>query len=128
METIEELRQRYYNWTDQSLEALVNSAIASERGVASSSYKVGNNIAVLILAVHPKTEPWKSRAKHYFDENTGNPYDSIKGAKYSMILDVAFEFAPQGLSCVFVIYNPQVVIIAAIRQDQIAALIRDYLS
>lgn len=127
METEEELRQRYFDWTDQPLEALVNSAIASERGVASSSYKVGDRVAAIVLAVHPKTEPWKSRAKHYFDENSGNSIDAIKGASYSLVLNVAFELAPQGVSSVFVIYNPQVVIFAAILKDQIAALIRDYL-
>ncbi len=127
MELENEQREKFYAWMDSPLEQLVNEAIESDRGVAYSRYEMNGRTAALILAVHPKTEPWKGRAEHYFDENSGNPIDSIKGASYSLILDHAFEVAPQGHSGVFVIYDPPVVIIASAVEGQIKALERDYL-
>ena len=121
------LYEEFSRWVDSPLEPLVKKAIESPKGVSSSSYKIGERIAAIILAVHPKTEPIKSKTKHYFDENSGNPFDSIQGASFSLILDCAFEVAKTGISSSFVIVNPPVVIIASVIEDQIQALIRDYL-
>lgn len=121
------MRDEYFAWSETPLEPLVHKAIISDNGVASSRYEMNGRTAALIVAVCPKVEPWKGRAEHYFDENQGNPIDSIRGASYSLILDHAFTEAAHGHSSVFVIYNPPVVIIASVVENQIQALERDYL-
>lgn len=128
METYTDDRSRYLEWADRSLEDLVQGAMASANGVACSRFEMFGRTAALVVTVHPKVEPWKSRASHYFDENQGNPFSAIKGASYSLILDHAFECAKQGQSGVFVIYDLPVVVIASFVRDQIEALERDYLS
>ncbi len=127
METEDELLHKYIEWANTSLESLVFDAINSDRGVSHSRYTMNGRTAALVIAVHPKIEPWKGRAKHYFDENQGNNIDSIRGATLSLILNHAFDVAAQGASGVLVIYNPQVVIIASFIENQIKALERDYL-
>lgn len=127
METEAELRHKFFSWSDTPLEPLVANAINSANGVAHSSYDMNGRTAALIIAVHPKVEPWRSRVQHYFDETQGNPIESIKGASYSLVLDNAFEVATKGLTSVFVIYNPPVVIMASLIDDQIKALQRDFL-
>lgn len=127
MESEDDLRNKYFEWANKPLEPLVADAINSNRGVSHSRYIMNGRTAALIVAVHPKIEPWKGRVEHYFDENQGNHMDTIKGASFSLILDHAFEVASQGASGVFVIYNPPVVIMASFVENQIKALERDYL-
>ncbi len=121
------LRTKFVSWMETPLEPLVDEAISSGTGVAHSGYEMNGRTAALIVAVHPKTEPWKGRAEHYFDENQGNHIVSIRGASYSLVMNNAFELAPQGICSVFVIYSPPVVIFSAVVEDQIKALEREFL-
>ena len=127
MSSYQDMFDMFSDWMKTPLEPLVKNSIESESGVAHSEYEINGRIAALIIAIHPKKEPYKSLCSHYFDENAGNSIDSIKGATYSLILDDAFERAAAGYSTVFVIYNPPVVIIASVVEHQIKALENDYL-
>ena len=116
------------NWISKPLKPLIDDALNAQSGVAWDRVRAedGPTVAILV-AVHPKTEPWASRVSHYFQENRGNPMDSILGASYYLIVEETFNMARQGLVTVFVIRNPDVVLIASVVPDTIKIIEADFL-
>lgn len=115
-------------WINKPLEPLIADAINAPSGVSWDRVRVedGQTIAILV-AVHPKAEPWESRVQHYFQENRGNSIDSISGANFYLIMEEAFNTARQGLATIFVIRNPDVVLIASVSPDAIKKIEADFL-
>lgn len=116
-------------WVKRPLDALIEDAIKAPSGVAWDRIRVeeGPTLAILI-AVHPKAEPWATMTRHYFEECRRNERDSVRGAGYLYVVEEAFKLAPSGISAVLVLGNPDVVLISSVVPDQIKRLETDYLT
>lgn len=127
METTEELKRKYIQWTSQPLKLLIDKAMSSSNGVASSRYTLGDRTKVLIVCVHPIIDPWKTQVQCYLDQQSGNHSSLLKDADFSLVVDNAFEFVSKGLYSSFVIYDIPVVILTAIDESHIAFLEEHFL-